>query len=346
MKIQYLEMATGAVATTCQLFEGHNDEQDFVEGLGDEEKPLPPTVNKSLRALPCAVKTMKKGFEFAQKKRAFAKLERVMLKISKGKFLKTLGPGCKIISFNHAMIPLQALPMALTVLTDGGISMNTVKEALKLTFNVVGSALSTLVVETVMPIIGPSVIPTLTAIVETFGLTFADAIVAAILGIAGTAGGSIGGLISVCIGTLIFYGSKMAYSYFKGGKHVEVSLPPGYRYESLTGLRVPYSSDLKKNVHGSQEDGECSIPPKSQQSVLPLKSQQSALPLKSQQNVLPLKSQQSALPLKSEQTVLLPLKSKQRVLPLKSEQTVLPLKREQRISIPLKSKQNAPDKNK
>ena len=271
---------------------------------------------------------MKKGLEFAKEKRAFAKWERLMLKIGMQKILKIFGSGYKILSCEYAMIPLKALPMTLTVLTDGGISMNTVKEALKLTFNVVGSALGTFVVETVAPIVGPYVIPTLTTIVEAFGITSAGAIAAAILGIAGTAGGLIGGLISVCIGTLIIYGAKLAYSYFKGGKHVEISLPPGYRFESLTGLRVPYSSDLKKNVHGSQEDGECSIPLKSEQRVLPLKSQQRVLPLKSQQRVLPLKSQQRVLPIKSQQRVL-PLKSQQRVLPLKSQQRVLPLKSQQ-----------------
>ena len=215
----------------------------IVEGLDDEKYDgkfsyLREKVGTASDKVSSARDNLRNILNIAKEENVAIKVEAMLVKMGverysgrmKGILEKVHGiANAKCISFT-----LNAIPIALAIIEDGGIGEKTVVQ--------VGDTIASYIGGT----IGEAAVPMLIELAAVLGLGITEAVGTVVLGVLG---GVVGAVIGGIIGTLITRGVISLASYLFGGASAKFSLPPGYKFQTLGGRRLPFKCELSPELH-------------------------------------------------------------------------------------------------
>ena len=206
----------------------------IVEGLDDEKYDgkfsyLREKVGTASDKVSSARDNLRNILNIAKEENVAIKVEAMLVKMGverySGRMKGILEKVHAIANAKCISFALNAIPIALAIIEDGGIGEKTVVQ--------VGDTIASYIGGT----IGEAGVPMLIELAAVLGLGITEAVGTVVLGVLG---GVVGAVIGGIIGTLITRGVISLASYLFGGASAKFSLPPGYKFQTLGGRCLPY----------------------------------------------------------------------------------------------------------
>ena len=217
-----------------------------VEGLDDEAHDgkfsyLREKIGKVNNEVSSAVGKSKNVLRIAKEEAFASKVESMLARMGTERFsgrLRDIFEECHDFLGNKVIsVTLNAVPIALAIMEDEGIGEKTVVQ--------VGDTIASYIGGKIGTAEGEAAVPMLIEFAAILGLGITEAVGTAVLSVFG---GIVGAVIGGTIGTLITRGVMSLVSYFFGGASAKFSLPPGYRFQTLGGRRLPYKCELSREL--------------------------------------------------------------------------------------------------